>query len=81
MKNKKNIQILQRILSKSDQIMDDIVNLTMQLSAQSSLYKGFSDKALQAPENPVTEKNDEKDYRNLLIEQLKESAANNLYMK
>jgi hypothetical protein len=44
MKNKNRIQILQQMVNKSDQIMDDIIKVTMQIYAtQPKLYMHLND--------------------------------------
>lgn len=81
MKNKNNIYILQQMVRKSDQIMDAIVNLTMQISTQPSLYKRLDDMSLFASRNSDIDKKEAGEYRNLLIEELKESAEKSLRIK
>lgn len=74
MKNENRIQILLEILSKSDKIMDDIVQLTLQLNSSQtemdiSLNKTFiftqSNLSLDAVRN----------YRNALVQQFNSSSA------
>lgn len=81
MKTRNNILILQRMLSKSDQIMNDIVNLTMQISTQSSLYGNKEGRSLVAPKNIEPNKKEIEEFRNILIKQYKESVGNPLVIK
>ncbi len=75
MKSKKRIQILLRILSKSDQIMDDIVQLNMQIyPSNPMIYKPFDKMSFLTSQHSTIEKNEFVDYRNALIAQLKESS-------
>jgi hypothetical protein len=79
MKNKNRIQILLRILSKSDQIMDDIANLTMQVyPSEPRLFMRLDESSLFASHNSAIDKKDYEGYRNALIQQFKESTAKNL---
>jgi len=55
--------ILHRLLSKSNAIMDDIVQLMMQIYSTNSAA--------------VSKTNETENYRNVLIEQLKESQTTN----
>ena len=73
MKTKNNILILQRIINKSDQIMNDIVNLTMQISTRSDLSGNKEESSLVSPYSVESNKNEIADFRNILIEQFKES--------
>jgi|GEM_PF-5493252 len=76
MKNKKRTQILLRILSKSNEIMDDIVQLNMQIySPQTWMNKPLDKINLFAPKNSTSDTKNIKEYRNIFIEQWKESAA------
>lgn len=81
MKTRNNILILQRMLSKSDQIMNDIVNLTMQISTQTSLYGNKEERSLVAPNNLESNKKEVDEFRNILIKQYKESVGNPLVIK
>lgn len=77
MKNKNRIQILLKILSKSDKILDDIGQITIQVFPISpGLFKRVDEKDLFAPHDQTISTKDISDYRNLLIEQLKEANPN-----
>ncbi len=74
MKKKNRIQLLLRILSKSDQIMEDIVQLNMQIYPSNPRLYMPSDKiSLLASQHSSIDKKEFDDYRNTLIQQLKES--------
>lgn len=82
MKNKNRNQILLRILSKSNKVMDNVVQLTMQISSLHPRLNMFLDRTLLFPsQNLATDKTEIEDYRNTLIEQLKEAEQNNLQAK
>lgn len=74
MKKKKRIQLLLRILSKSDQIMDDIVQLNMQICPSNpGLLMPLDKISLLASQHSSIDKKEFDDYRNALIQQFKES--------
>ena len=81
MKNKNRMPILLRMISKSDQMMDDLVSLTMKISAQPKLYMHLDEATLFAPHNSESNTKDIEDYRNTLIEQMKESDLKNLHAR
>ena len=81
MKNKNRMPILLRMISKSDQIMDDLVNLTMKISAQPKLYMHLDEAPLFAPHNSDLDTKSAEDYRNIFIEQMKESDIKSLHTK
>lgn len=60
------------MLIKSDQIINDIVNLTKQISTESSLYRNTDDRPLLAPHNLELKRKEINDFRNALIEQFKD---------
>ena len=74
MKNRNRNRILLRILSKSNSVLDNVVQLTMQISSTQPRLNMFLDSTalcsdrLQALDNSGIE-----DFRNILIGQLKES--------
>ncbi|OFY84770.1 MAG: hypothetical protein A3F72_05795 [Bacteroidetes bacterium RIFCSPLOWO2_12_FULL_35_15] len=81
MKTRNNIQILHRMLSKSDQIMNDIVNLTMQISTHSSQHSNKDERSLVTSHTLESNKKEIDEFRNILIKQFKESAGNQLLKK
>ena len=57
MKNKKRIEILLKILVKSDQIIDNIMNVAMQMNVSpSELNKHFDESPLLAPNIATTDR-------------------------
>ena len=81
MKTKNSILILQRMLKKSDQIMNDIVNLTIQISTHSNLYGNKEERSLVVSKNLEPNKKEIDEFRNILIEQFKEPVSNHPSIK
>jgi len=75
MKNKNRRQILFEILSKSNLVMDGIVQLTMQLSSTKSEMT-WNDAILLASDNLSSDIKNAEDYRSILIEQYKIATKN-----
>lgn len=79
MKKKNRIQLLLRIISKSDQIMDDIVQLNMQIyPSNPRLYMPLDKMSVLTSQHSSTKKKEFDDYRNTLIEQFKKSTLESM---
>ena len=76
MKNKNRLQILKRILSKSNLLMDDIVQLTLQIyTAQPGLYINSDRMSLFSSPSSFSSTKEKANNQNTDTEQLKKSFA------
>ena len=76
MKNKNRIPLLLKILSKSDELMEDIVQLTMQVAKeQPGIFEQLDYTSLFGANNSSAAKVPVEDYRKKLFEQMKKSTG------